>query len=213
MKNITKKTVLIIGIMIGTFVCVKNIGLHNENVKYQQTIAEKILRFHVIANSDSDEDQNVKLKVRDGVLEYLQPYFAGCENKTECKNVIEQRKYEIKNKAEEILRLNGFNETVEVKLQNRYFPIKNYGDYTFPEGEYEALCIEIGQAEGKNWWCVLYPRLCFMDTVSAVVPDDSGNVLRQVLTPEEYDSIYADNDKKIVIKSKGYEWVKNIIKK
>jgi len=213
MKNNLKKIFIIAGIFVCAAVCVNGIGLHNEKVTYQKSIAQKILRFHVIANSDSNEDQNVKLKVRDGVLEYLQPYFENCKSKPDCKAVIEAKKSEIKNRAEEILRQEGFDESVEVKLQDRYFPVKSYGEYTFPEGEYEALCIEIGEAKGKNWWCVLYPRLCFIDTMYVVVPEESGEVLREVLTPDEYDSVFTDDGRKIVIKSKACEWFENIIKK
>ena len=213
MKLSIKRVLAVFGILVCTGVSVGCFCLHKNNQAYQKSIADKILRFHVIANSDSDVDQALKLKVRDGVLEYLQPYFETCDTKMECKDVIASKENDIKSRAEEILCQEGFDETVEVKLSNRYFPVKSYGEYTFPEGEYEALCVEIGEAKGKNWWCVLYPRLCFMDSMCAVVPDESGEVLRQTLTPEEYDSVFTDNSKEIVIKSKGYEWIKNIIKK
>lgn len=200
--------VIIIGICVSVIVC--GVLFYTNNKSYQSSISDKILRFHVIANSDSDADQNVKLKVRDGVLEYLAPYFESCETKENCENIVIDKKSDIKQKAEEILLREGFDETVNVELTNRYFPVKSYGNYTFPEGQYEALCIEIGEAKGKNWWCVLYPRLCFLDSAYAVVPDESQEQLKRVLSDEEYDSLFTDKDKKIVIKSKTLEWLKII---
>ena len=116
----------------------------------------------------------------------------------------------IKYKADEILKAEGFDDTVSVSLKERYFPVKKYGQYTFPEGEYEALCIEIGKAEGKNWWCVLYPRLCFVDSLYAVVPDQSEEELTGVLSEEEYNAVFKSPDTKIEVKSRVLEWIDNI---
>lgn len=210
MRVSLKKKTIVKMFMVGCVVLGGTFLIGN-NKTHQKSISEKILRFHVIANSDSEADQNVKLKVRDGVLEYLSPYFENCEDKASCIEVINERKAEIKIKAEEILNEEGFYENVEVEMSNKYFPVKNYGSFTFPEGEYEALCVKIGEASGKNWWCVLYPRLCFLDSVYAVVPGESKEELKCILTEEEYDSIYTDTDKKIVVKSKALEWIKNIM--
>lgn len=177
----------------------------------QPQIAEKILRFHVIANSDSESDQSVKLKVRNGILEYLAPLFENCENKEDCEAVVYENMENIKIKADEILHSEGYEDTARVSLENRYFPVKKYGEYTFPQGNYEALCIEIGKAEGKNWWCVLYPRLCFVDSLYAVVPEESKEELRGVLSEDEYNAVFTSKDAKIEVKSRFLEWVDNLL--
>lgn len=195
-------------IVLLVFSVIKVFGNTKENVQPQ--IAEKILRFHVIANSDDCLDQSVKLKVRDGVLEFLEPKFEGCENKSDCEAVVIENIDGIKSKAEEILENEGFDEEVLVSLKERYFPVKQYGQYTFPQGNYEALCVEIGEAKGKNWWCVLYPRLCFVDSLYAVVPKTSETELKNILNDEEYRAIFNDKDTKIEVKSKLFEWIKGL---
>ena len=182
-----------------------------EAASVQKSIAGKILRFHVIANSDLEEDQALKLMVRDRVLAYMEPLLASCENQKESEDIIRAHLSEIKQEAEDELREQGNAEEVTVSIQNRYFPVKKYGDLVFPEGDYEALCIEIGASQGKNWWCVLYPKLCFVDSLYAVVPDDSKQELQTLLTPEEYEAIL-QSDQKIVVKSKVLEWFQSILK-
>ena len=203
-----KKELLLLGIFIVAVFCVCGNYRRMKNDSIQSDIAKKILRFHVIANSDNVNDQNVKLKVRDGVLDYLEPLFSECDDKEDCKDVISQNVEGIKSAAEEILRSEGFDENVNISVGTRYFPVKKYGDYTFPQGEYEALCVEIGKAEGKNWWCVLYPRLCFVDSLYAVVPDGSKEELKGILTDEEYKAVFTSKDSKIKIKSGILEFFK-----
>lgn len=177
----------------------------------QESIAGKILRFHVIANSDKEEDQALKLIVRDRVLEYMEPLLEACENQRESEEIIKAHLSDIKLRAEEALREQGSAAVVNVSIQNRYFPVKKYGDLVFPEGDYEALCVEIGESQGKNWWCVLYPKLCFVDSLYAVVPDESKQELQTLLTPEEYEAIM-QSDQKIVVKSKALEWLQSLLK-
>lgn len=183
---------------------------HQVQASMQESIADKIIRFHVIANSDEEWDQDVKLKVRDGVLEYLQPLLRDCANRQESENVINANLDGICKRAEEILKENGVNEQVTAQLDKRYFPIKKYGEYAFPEGEYDALCIEIGEAKGKNWWCVLYPKLCFTDSLYCVTEEEGEEELKKVLTEEEYEEVLQDGDAKIVVKSRFLEWVEQL---
>ena len=137
----------------------------------QRRLSEEVLRFHVLANSDSREDQALKLKVRDKVLEFLEANMADEQHMTE-------------------------DETV-MWMTTCWFPDKTYGDVTFPAGNYEALRIEIGSAKGHNWWCVLYPSLCFRDAANAVVPNEGKEKLKHVLTEEEYSEITAGTEFKI----------------
>ncbi|HIQ96883.1 MAG TPA: stage II sporulation protein R [Candidatus Limivivens merdigallinarum] len=135
-------------------------------------VEDRVLRFHVIANSDSEEDQRVKLLVKDRVVEELQEAMVGVETLEESKAVVRQEMEHICDTAEAVLHEEGIEETVTVQLEKTYFPVKSYGDLIFPAGEYEALKIVLGEGEGKNWWCVLFPGLCFVDTIHGVVPKD-----------------------------------------
>lgn len=171
-------------------------------------IADKILRFHVIANSDSQEDQALKLKVRDGVLAYVEPFLADCHGKEQSKAVVLEHMDGIQAAAREVIAREGRDETVSASVGVRYFPLKKYGEFTFPPGEYEALCLELGEARGKNWWCVLYPRLCFVDSLHGVVSTESGQELKTILTSEEYQQVLHSRDTDLRVKSALVEWIR-----
>lgn len=155
----------------------------------QAGIAQEIIRFHVRANSDSDEDQAVKLLVKDAVVTYMQPILAVSESIEESHELLEEHTEDIREVALSTLREAGSDAPVSVYFEQSYFPMKTYGDVTFPPGEYEAFRVDIGDHAGKNWWCVLYPPLCFVDAVYGVVPDESKAQLSSVLTEEEYDAV------------------------
>ena len=159
--------------------------LYTRQARLQQTISDKVLRFHVLANSDSEADQNLKLAVRDAVGSFMQEKLTDVENLEECELVVRQSLGEIEEAAAETIAENGYDYDVTAELEHTSFPVKNYGSYTFPAGDYEALRIVIGEGNGHNWWCVLYPNLCFLDTTNAVVPDKGKKQLKQVLTEEE----------------------------
>ena len=131
----------------------------------QKSIAGKILRFHVLANSDSEADQNVKKQVRDAVGAYIEPYLLECENIEETRATVNDHMDEIIAVSKETLAANGFTYGASAELTHTDFPEKTYGDYTFPAGNYEALEITLGNGAGHNWWCVLYPNMCFRGSV------------------------------------------------
>lgn len=160
----------------------------------QPSIASKILRFHVLANSDSKQDQEVKEKVRDAVGIYLQPLLEGVDNLEETKKIIEENREQIITVAKHTLNENGFDYEVNARITNLDFPEKTYGAYTFPKGKYEALQIVIGEGEGQNWWCVLYPNMCFRGSVFEVIEEEAEEALREVLNPWEYAGVF-DSDK------------------
>ena len=185
----TKKWIGYIG--VGSLMCAA-LGcgiLYTRQARLQQTISDKVLRFHVLANSDSEADQNLKLAVRDAVGSYMQEKLADVENLEECELVVRQSLGEIEEAAAETIAENGYDYDVTAELEHTSFPVKNYGSYTFPAGDYEALRIVIGEGNGHNWWCVLYPPLCFIDAVYGVVPEDSKEKLAGVLTDEEYKTV------------------------
>ena len=119
------------------------------------------LRIHIRADSNEREAQAVKYLVRDGIVEYLTPIVACCETKTEAINGVGARLAGIEKKAEQILSQNGFSYGASVKLTKESFPTRVYENYTLPAGEYTALIVELGEGQGDNWWCVVYPPLCF----------------------------------------------------
>lgn len=158
----------------------------------QQHLADEVLRFHVLANSDSEEDQAQKLEVRDAVLEYLGKEMPGDLDEEGTVQWIRGHVEEIETVSRETARAAGTAYPVSAAVTTCWFPDKTYGDITFPAGNYEALRIEIGSAKGHNWWCVLYPSLCFMDSANAVMPEEGRQKLKNVLTEEEYSRITAD---------------------
>lgn len=186
-------------------VLVQGTNAGEENI--QRGIAKEILRFHVIANSDAEEDQALKLEVKDYIVTYMQKILKDCETIDETREIVKEHLEDIRLEAEGVIMHAGYDYTVSVSLEECYFPIKTYGACTFPAGIYEALRIEIGKAEGKNWWCVMYPNLCFIDAVHAVVEDEELELLHNVLTEEEYYSILNLPREKLKIKSKLLEWI------
>ena len=149
--------------------------LYTRQARLQQTISDKVLRFHVLANSDSEADQNLKLAVRDAVGSFMQEKLTA------------------------------------VELEHTSFPVKNYGSYTFPAGDYEALRIVIGEGNGHNWWCVMYPNMCFSDSMYEVVDKEAGEKLREVLTTEEYEKVLAEGDYQV--RMKYFSWLNPYLEK
>ena len=175
-----------------------------------------ILRFHVRANSDSDEDQALKIAVKEDVVTMLKPLLSDCENVTESKNVIVANLQNIYTTAVNTIVEQGYDYTVKVYVTEEEFPAKTYGDLTFPEGDYQALRIDIGAAKGQNWWCVMYPPLCFIDESTAVVSEEGKEELKEALTAEEYAALFAyckdgENEEGNDITVKGESWLYNLI--
>lgn len=156
-------------------------------------IANSVFRLHVIANSDTEEDQSLKYKVRDKLLEYMNSISSNCSSKEEVIELANKHKQDFYNLAKQVISDNGYDYNVNIKIGNFDFPTKNYGDISFPAGSYDALRVEIGNASGQNWWCVMFPPLCFVDVSSGVVPDESKEVIQDSLTTEEYNMISNQN--------------------
>ncbi|HCC06704.1 MAG TPA: stage II sporulation protein R [Clostridiales bacterium] len=167
----------------------------------QEDMASKIIRFHCIANSDSSDDQTLKLKVRDEILNKMRDKMSDAQNINETRKIILENIDSIKKVAESVVASEGKNYKVQVKLQeNVSFPVKEYGDIVMPAGKYEALRVIIGSGEGKNWWCVMFPPLCFVDESYAIVDSKSNKKLKDTLTYDEYRMI--TENKKVDVKVK-----------
>lgn len=165
-----------------------------------EAISSKVLRFHVIAKSDSADDQRRKLLVRDAVGEWMSLKLSRAKDKTDCERIIEQNKDQIQALAEQVLAEDGKAETVQVRLADVEFPDKVYGDYEFPAGVYRALQVVIGEGGGHNWWCVLYPNLCFSAEGYDVTGDGAKKELSKVLTPSEYETLLKERKYKLGFK-------------
>lgn len=164
------------------------LGVTEENVV--EDISEKLIRFHVLANSDSDIDQDLKLRVKDEVLKYISPILNESQSLEESREILKREDKNIIKIAEDYIKSQGFDYTVETTLTRENFPVKEYGNIVLPQGEYEAYRILIGEGKGQNWWCVMFPPLCFIDvTKGQVAYDETEEKMKDVLSEEEFKSV------------------------
>ena len=205
-KNPKVKMVIILSFLlfIYTTICAFS---YAQNVSTD--IANSVFRLHVIANSDSKEDQELKYKVRDSLLKYMKEICGSCENKAEAICLVKEHQDEFNNIAKQTILDEGYSYDVKINIGNFEFPTKDYGDISLPAGFYDALRVEIGDAKGQNWWCVMFPPLCFVDVTSGVVPQDSKEQLEDSLSEEEYALVSEDSDFKIQFKFKILEFFNN----
>lgn len=168
-------------------------------------LSKSVFRLHVIANSDSAEDQNLKYIVRDNIINYMKTLTKNAKTKEETINLVSCHLSDFEDIANKTIKDNGFDYKAKVSIGNFNFPTKKYGDISFPAGYYDALKIQLGNSNGQNWWCVLYPSLCFIDVSSGFVPEDSKETLESTLNEEEYKLISDTNDQSIKIKFKLIE--------
>lgn len=178
--------VVVAGVTAG--VVIRKCAVNDDDV-IQRELAEQIIRLHVRADSDSDEAQELKMKVKSSVVAYIEPLLRDSTGIDESRQILNDNIEAIRENALDTLQDNGCEDDVAVYFENVYFPAKSYGDVTFPPGEYEAFRIDIGSASGRNWWCVLYPPLCFVDASYGVLPDESKQELKNILTEDEYNAI------------------------
>lgn len=166
----------------------------------QQDLAKRILRFHVIANSNTQEDQRLKLGIRDEIGSFLGRELEGVDSLEACERIVNDRLGQIECCAREVIARDGYDYAVKAAVEDVEFPKKTYGSYTFPGGTYRALRVVIGDGAGENWWCVMYPNLCFANSIYEVVDEDSKEELRAVLTQEEYAEIMAEGEIRVRLK-------------
>lgn len=190
-----KKVCILVGILFsflvtGILVNVKQAGMQRE-------LAQQVFRFHVLANSDSEEDQELKMKVKEAILAYMKQELGHSDSVDETKQWANENLGQLEEVAGQVIAGEGYDYVVSAQVTMCDFPDKTYGDITFPAGEYEALRVEIGEADGRNWWCVLFPNLCFMDAVHAVVPEEGKQELKEVLEEDTYEMITATTRFKI----------------
>ena len=182
-------------------------------------VPKEAIRFRVIANSDSESDQNLKYRVRDALIDYMNYISKDVSSKEEAIAIANKNIDEFYNIAKKVVFDNGFNYNINIEIGNFSFPTKTYGDISLPSGFYDALKVEIGEAKGQNWWCVMFPSLCFVDVSEGTVPEDSKADLQNNMQEEEYDLISSDTlefkvkfklvelfeNAKIIMANKGYD--------
>jgi len=198
--------ILIFLLFIYTIICaVSYVNAVSSNIE------SSVFRLHVIANSDSKEDQDLKYIVRDNILTYINEISKNASTKEEVIEIAQNNIDKIKQIAQETVYENGYNYSVNIKIGNFAFPTKQYGDISLPSGFYDALRVEIGSASGQNWWCVMFPPLCFVDVSSGVVPEESKEVLQENLSYEEYNLLSENqNNSDMNFKFKIVELFQNI---
>ncbi|HEX2926576.1 MAG TPA: stage II sporulation protein R [Ruminiclostridium sp.] len=165
-------------------------------------LSQNLVRLHVIANSDSASDQALKLKVRDAIIEYMKDKLSNSQNINETKNIINENLSNIETISRDVIRKNSSDYSVKASLGNYPFPTKTYGDIALPAGEYQALKVVIGKGSGANWWCVLFPPLCFIDATHGAIPDSVKQKLKRSISAEEYKLITTSDNDDIPVKIK-----------
>lgn len=201
------KRLLVIFLLFCVFVFISALSYVNA---VSNDIADSVFRLHVIANSDTKEDQALKLKVRDQLLNYMNSLTEDCTSKEEVIEIAKIHEADFQKIAKEVIEENGFDYEVTAKIGTSDFPTKYYGDIALPAGTYDALKVEIGKAEGQNWWCVMFPPLCFVDVSTGIVPEESKEEMKESLNDEEYDLISKTDNSEISFKFKLVELFQNL---
>lgn len=177
--------------------------VHGESQLYQS-----VVRLHVLANSDSDEDQNLKLIVRDKVLEKATSLLSECNSQKEAQTIIESNLYVFESVAQSTVISEGYEYEVSIKLSDEKYPTKSYESCCFPSGNYLSLQILIGEAKGQNWWCVLFPPLCL-----SAASEGSEAFAEVGLTGEQYNVITETENPKYKVRFKLLEVFDSALKK
>lgn len=202
-KNIKFKKIILLFFLFSLYVF---ISASSYVLAISNNLSDAVFRLHVIANSNSQEDQTLKLKVRDSLINYMNNICSDCSTKQEAINLAKEHKDEFQKIAEQTIIENGYNYCVNININNFYFPTKNYGDISLPAGYYDALRVEIGEAKGENWWCVMFPSLCFIDVSNGIVDDEAKNNLKENLEDESYNIISDNSNKEVKFKFKLIEF-------
>lgn len=199
MKKMTRLSTAMV-LLLMAFLLAMN-GVRRQDEVLAARLAPEVLRFHVLANSDSAEDQALKLSVKDYLLEEIRlglsyetvaddaADFVAPLTKDMVAQYILDNKSALEAKTEAFIRICDFDYPVDIRLETCEFPVRTYGDMTFPSGMYDAVRVLIGEGAGKNFWCVLYPSLCYLDRAYAVVPDESKAILQAVLPEDDFQAL------------------------
>ena len=204
--------------IIFSFACMALLGItlvtEMSRAALASRVADQVLRFHVIANSDSPEDQALKLEVRDALISYMADHRTAFDSADEAAAFAADHCDELTQLAQIVIDQAGFSYTASASVTVCPFPEKTYGDLTFPAGDYQALRVELGQAQGQNWWCVLYPLLCFTEEGMVAVPEESQTLLQTSLSPNDYAQLQSSQGKcsdTIEVRFWVWDWLRKLL--
>ena len=172
-------------------------------------LSDRILRLHILAAGNDTASQEIKLHVRDAILSVVRDALTDVSPAAEAEAALLPLTAEIKAAADSVLAASGVSYRASVEITTEFFPIKQYGSLLLPPGEYRALRILLGEGEGKNWWCMLYPSLCFTEGITASIAEDEKEELRGLLSEDEFDTLFSDKAQKPVF---GFR-LKDLLKK
>lgn len=186
-EAIAKFSIVMVISLITIIICL--VIVINYSNKMEGGLADKVIRFHVVANSDSTQDQLLKQQVKDEIIAYMEPLLKDSKDIQQTRDIIRGCMPFIKEVAEQVVADWEKEYSIYVGLDEANFPAKSYGDVVLPAGEYEACRVIIGEGKGENWWCVMFPPLCYLDASTGVVPLEGKEQLEQELNAEEYNLI------------------------
>ena len=195
MKYIKQISFCMVIAIFATGILTWNIFLNLETKSTVSVLSHSAIRFHILANSDSVSDQALKMRVKESVVNYIYEKTGDFKTVDEAKNFILNNDKTIQSIATKAIADNGYDYTVSSTFGFSDFPVKTYGDVIFPKGTYTSYTIKIGNGKGHNWWCVLYPPLCFVDVSTGVLPDNSKKKLRDSLSDTQYHTVTKYNFK------------------
>lgn len=201
MKN--KKILLILIIFIFYFIFYS----FSYSYSISNDLEKNLFRLHILANSDSTEDQELKLYVRNKVIDYLHQY--SFNNKSELITFLNNNQLSLQKVIDDAIKKKGYSYTSSLEIENSFYPQKQYKNITLPAGNYDGLKIKIGKAEGKNWWCVLFPPMCLINNSTCSLPEESEILLDNSLTAESC-SVISSNSSKYKFKFKIIEFINNL---
>ncbi|MGI5946814.1 MAG: stage II sporulation protein R [Lachnospiraceae bacterium] len=212
MTRTVKNDIFAGGILILLAFILSLVQLGSPDLKLAGRLRKQVLRFHVIADSNQKTDQDLKLEVRSFLLDKISQGLAeesSSKSKEETADYVRLHKEELEQDTNEFIHDKGFSYEAEIEVGVSHFPTKTYGDMLFPAGDYDAVRVILGKGKGRNWWCVLYPSLCFVNDTAAVVPDSSKQELACVLGEEDYQSLFLAHPD-IQFTSRLAQWAKRL---
>lgn len=183
MKSIKLTFIILLLFIIYIFLSAKSYSTY-----VFDNLSNEVFRLHIVANSNSSEDQYLKLQIRDNVLSYINNFITKDTKKSDVISIISAHKDKINSIIKSTIEKNGYNYNYSFNIEKCYFPTKNYGDVSLPEGMYDCLNIKIGNQAGENWWCVMFPPLCIIDT-EMWLKEESKEILLNNIDQESYDIV------------------------